>query len=118
MLSKDYNYLITYKKTSNIDKDVECHIGDDGLYWRHPEKGLHRLDGPAVIRDNNVVMWWRDDFLHRIDGPAIESEYEESEIPIYYLFGGGYDDENEYWEIVKNIPLLYWNRFKEEMVWD
>lgn len=33
---------------------------------------LHRLDGPAVERDNGDKEWWVNGKRHRLDGPAID----------------------------------------------
>lgn len=73
-------------------------------YWS--EEGLHRQDGPAVIRSNGTEEWWlrgvrhrqggpaylrpdgsfsywREGQLHRQDGPALRRNGLEA----YYLFG-------------------------------
>ena len=32
---------------------------------------IHRLDGPAIIREDGTMEWWKNGILHREDGPAI-----------------------------------------------
>lgn len=44
---------------------------DDGWAWCLPSGDPHRIDGPAVERDDGTLEWWRDGDLHREDGPAI-----------------------------------------------
>jgi hypothetical protein len=52
---------------------------DDAVYWgRYIGRGdskrlvLHRVDGPAVERNNGDREWWQRDRLHRVGGPAVE----------------------------------------------
>lgn len=44
---------------------------DDGWAWCLASGELHRVDGPAVERDDGTLEWYRDGELHREDGPAI-----------------------------------------------
>ena len=32
---------------------------------------LHREDGPAIVRKDGSMAWYRNDLRHREDGPAI-----------------------------------------------
>jgi hypothetical protein len=38
--------------------------------WKNELGDFHRLDGPAIIWDNEE--WWVDGKRHRINGPACE----------------------------------------------
>lgn len=68
---------------------------------------LHSVnDQPSVDWDNSL-QWQRYGQCHRIGGPAVIGWLNE-----YYLFDVDYEEE-EYYQIIKNIPLLYWqNRDK------
>lgn len=49
-----------------------------GVQWRHPDTDqFHRLDGPAVVREEDLEnnepgfeAWYVDGIVHRLDGPA------------------------------------------------
>ena len=50
----------------------ERFVGSDGrVEWRLPNRSLHRVGGPAVIKPNGTQEWWQHNQLHREDGPAI-----------------------------------------------
>jgi hypothetical protein len=68
-------------------------VKEDGLridsfgtkrWYKHNE--LHRLDGPACIGNSGFKSWW-----------------------LY----GVYHFEDNYNKLISNLPLLYWNRFKQ-----
>ena len=41
--------------------------------WYKPNTNqLHRLDGPAIERNDGNKEWWVEGKRHRLDGPAIE----------------------------------------------
>lgn len=44
--------------------------GRTGRMWVTPGVGLHRFDGPALIRDDGVEEHWVNGRRHRDDGPA------------------------------------------------
>ena len=45
---------------------------DDRTEWRNERGYLHRLDGPAIERNNGMKEWWIYGERHRDNGPAIE----------------------------------------------
>ena len=40
---------------------------------------LHRKDGPAVIFENGIKLYYQNGLFHRIDGPAVISPGETEE---------------------------------------
>jgi len=40
--------------------------------WKNKRGLRHRLDGPAVIRNDGTKEWWQNGELHRLDAPAVE----------------------------------------------
>ena len=67
----------------------------------------HRLDGPAIVRINGDKEWYKNGMLHRTDGPAlVYRTYKE-----YHLYDTCYK-KDIYDYLVSNLPLLYWNQFK------
>jgi hypothetical protein len=57
----------------------------------------------------NNKRWYRHNKLHRIDGPAFEG-YDGRKS--WWLYGIRYLEE-EHSILISNLPLLYWNRFKD-----
>jgi len=45
---------------------------DSVLDFYNNSKMLHKVDGPAIEREDGSKYWWIDGKLHRVDGPAIE----------------------------------------------
>lgn len=85
------------------------HIDDYGNKVWYNNGKLHRIDGPAVEWSYGTKQWIKNDVLHRIGGPAME--YSKGG-KIWMLYGIRYY-ESGYNDLVSNIPLLYWNRFKQ-----
>lgn len=52
-----------------IDGPAVVRENGDREWWVNDKR--HRLDGPAVIKYKTEKQWWVDDHLHRTDGPAI-----------------------------------------------
>ena len=71
--------------------------GSFGKYWYI--NGLrHRLDGPAVVFNNNYKEWYINGKLHREDGPAVE--YSDG-YKFWYLNGIEYSEEEYNQEVIK-----------------
>jgi hypothetical protein len=88
-------------------------LSNGDKYWCTSSTGeYHRIDEPALYRGGDKY-WYKHGELHRINGPACEFE---SFVNGYYLYGYSYTKE-EYNKLIENIPLLYWNRFKEGKEW-
>jgi hypothetical protein len=43
----------------------------DGTQYWYSHGSIHRNDGPAVIRPDGTQEWWLDHRRHRNDGPAV-----------------------------------------------
>ena len=84
-------------------------IDDKGNKRWYLNDYLHRIDGPAVEWADGTREWYLYGLLHRIDGSAIEWSYGDKQ---WWLYNHIYPEE-EYNHLVSNLPLLYWNRFKE-----
>lgn len=60
----------------------------------------HRLDGPAIIRDNGQIEWRNNNKFHRDDGPAVIRPHGQEEWynhGIYHRVGGpAINDPNKY----------------------
>jgi hypothetical protein len=41
--------------------------------WYNDEGKLHRLDGPAIEKENGYKAWYVEGKCHRLDGPAVIS---------------------------------------------
>jgi hypothetical protein len=76
--------------------------------WYKNDK-LHRVGGPAAKWHWGQTDWYKNGKLHRVGGPAIECDDGEK---WWWLYNKEYK-ESEYNTLVSNLPLLYWNRFKE-----
>ena len=61
----------------------------------------HRLDGPAIEWCYGGKEFFKNGIRHRIGGPAYE--YKEE---IQFWFDGKQYNENEYWEVAKEITSL------------
>ena len=51
--------------------EIETDI-DGTQRWLNKHRGLHREDGPALIKPDGETMWCQYNQLHRLDGPAWE----------------------------------------------
>ena len=85
------------------------HIDKFGNKNWYKDGKQHRKDGPAAVYPNGLQEWGQNGLLHRIGGPAIEDDLGYTE---WRLYGKKYE-ESDYNHVVSNLPLLYWNRFKE-----
>lgn len=58
---------------------VEVHDDREFPYnktvWRNEDGQFHRLDGPAIIWEDESTEWLVNDLRHRTDGPAIEFKH-------------------------------------------
>ena len=54
-------------------------------------------------------VWYKNGVFHRLDCPAVELNTGDK---WWYLYGIPCT-ESEYNKWISNLPLLYWNRFKE-----
>ena len=68
---------------------------------RRHNKGCH-------IHPNADKYYYMDGLNHRIWGPATIYKLEK----YWILFGKEYS-ENEYWEIMGNLPLFYWKHWNK-----
>jgi len=66
---------------------------------------LHRLDGPALVVNNNK-FWYRYGVLHRVDGPAIERACGSSS---WWLHGKRHRDGGPA-TICQSGKLEYWKK--------
>ena len=81
--------FIVYRKNNAIhrDEDLPAYITKDRyLYFK--EGYAHRDNGPAVIKEDGTLEWWKNGKLHRLshEGPAIikpdgSVEYRENRRP-------------------------------------
>ena len=56
--------------------------------WFKKNKLFHRVDGPAIITEQNRVLnWYQNGVRHRLDGPAIEYAWGYKS---YYINGKEY----------------------------
>ena len=46
-------------------------IYDNGMSVWYEHGLLHRVDGPAVVGADGSTQWWREGRLHRVGGPAV-----------------------------------------------
>ena len=53
--------------------------------WYNSDGQLHREDGPAVITNKHVKLWYYNGKLHREDGPAIDDG--DSMLQAWYYHG-------------------------------
>ena len=87
----DYSYMV-----ANLDDEEEKKIICKIWYKNNRE---HRINKPAIERDNGEEEWYVEGKRHRIGGPAIVLQTEE----FYYVDGYKYDFTVEYgtktWQI-------------------
>jgi hypothetical protein len=95
----------------------------DGAWTWFLDDKIHRVDGPAVIRDagtkewyingmrhradgaaieysNGLRSWYFNGNLHRIGGPAIEMIHEDAKL--WYIYGVRYKNIHDY-QIAANL---------------
>ena len=72
---------------------------DDGAKEWYVNGKLHRLDGPAVEWVDGTKEWYVNDNLHRLDGPAVERDDGRK----YYWIDGKKYSEKDYWIEVNKI---------------
>ena len=58
-----YGNSVMHERSDNFHTWIEW-LDEDGM--------LHNEDGPAIVFDDGIRMWYRHGKLHREDGPAIE----------------------------------------------
>lgn len=85
-----------------IDFEGQCFIVDyECVCWFIKGKKYHRKDGPALIFDDGIKIWYENDKRHRLDGPAYIDSKNKNE---YWIDDIKYDEE-DYWQhplVVKN----------------
>ena len=95
----------------NIPNKNGIYINDlDGCKRTFKNNEYHSYNGKLAIENSNGdKCWYRNGMCHRLYGHAIEYSYGYKG---WYLFGIQYY-EDDYNEIMKNVPLFYWkNRDK------
>ena len=95
-----------YDELYNILNKDGMYIDDeDGYKYTFKNNLLHSYNGkPAVEMCDGFKGWYRNGLYHRLYGPAIECSDGDKR---WFLFGIQYY-EDEYNEIMKNVPLFYW----------
>ena len=81
-------------------------------HW-YQNRVLHRLDGPAVVRDNGTKLWYVNNKVHRLDGPAVEHFNGKKE---WWINGKEYSSEEEWLtqvNILKGLEVLSRIRSKQ-----
>lgn len=80
---------------------LRCVTSSGGTEYRNHDNLLHRVYGPAVIRDDGCEFWFFEGKQHRIGGAA--ARFPDGSLK-YYLHGKAYP-ETSYWRIMalKNI---------------
>lgn len=53
----------------------------------------HRVNGPAIIDNNENYYWYKYNNIHRIDGPAYSTLTGKG----WYLYGTFINNEEKYW---------------------
>jgi len=89
-----------------------------GTVFYYNDKGkFHRLDGPAIEREDGSKEWWVNNSLHRENGPAIEYSSGQK---IWYFKGKRHRlngpaisliEHNEWWIYGSNYSKSEHNRF-------
>lgn len=69
-------------------------------------------DTTPFIDSWGTKHWYHCNAAHSID--VIEIEYSNGD-KMFHLYGDHYFSEEEYNKVMSNLPLLYWNRYKEEI---
>jgi len=77
-------------------------MSDLGITTYHKHGKLHRLDGPAIIFEENSA-YLQDGQLHREDGPAIILKNIDME---FFFLGGYLLDEEDYWKEIEAMESL------------
>ena len=102
-----------------MNETVESHRFPGYTEWRLPPYKWdlediislrHRLDGPAVINDSGMELWYRYGALHRIGGPAVTFKktaghkllYTGESIQTWFLRGIRYSTFKKYCKAVKD----------------
>ena len=87
-----------------IDFEGQCFIVDyECVCWFIKGKKYHRKDGPALIFDDGIKIWYENDKRHRLNGPAVinQNGWQEEE---FWIDDTEYEEE-DYWQhplVVKN----------------
>jgi hypothetical protein len=84
-------------------------IEPNGAKLWYKDGVIHRDDGPAVEYIYGNKFWYKNGLRHRIGGPEVERIDGDKECWLY----GKYYSEDDYNKKISNLPLLYWERFKE-----
>ena len=102
---KDWDEIIKIPNKNGM------YINDwDGNKYTFKNNKYHSYNGkPAIENSDGYKCWYRNGLFHRLYGPAVECSDGNKR---WWLFGVHYF-EDEYNEIMKNVPLFYWkNRRK------
>ena len=77
------------------------------IVYQNEQGDYHRIDGPAIERNDGYKAWWINGQRHREDGPAVEYYHGGKE---WYLNGRYYLEEEWKKEVVKiklNVYQIY-----------
>lgn len=66
----DHTYIDTISG-EELYMYIDPFDGDQMYYHPHYKWVLHRVDGPALVKNGSKV-WYRNGKLHRVDGPGKE----------------------------------------------
>jgi len=61
-----------YAESKAADQESQKYVDSDGSMWLDQHMRLHRIDGPAIERNNGDKEWWLHGAWHREGAPAIE----------------------------------------------
>lgn len=106
--------MITFSTYYDIPSLFEgpCYVTQQkALIWFARGTLFHRLDGPAVIKDDGTEEWYYHHELHRIGGPAITRPNKTS---CFYV-NGWLIGEKYYWThpLVQNHPVAILKKLNE-----
>ena len=91
-------YLLIELINRNNDFDI-MEIDSEGNEFYYRKGKLHRLNGPAIERQNGYKAYYVNNKRHRLDGPAIKwaNDYKE-----YWINGQQFTEE----EFLRQIFFL------------
>lgn len=82
---------------------------NDYDFWVNDAGELHRVDNPAVIRDNGAKEWFLNGVRHRKDGPARECANGDNE---WYVNGRYHREDGPAVEYKTGAKFWYFNGFR------
>ena len=99
-LSKLVGFINTIKYKRIEGKEYKHSLQGDIYYELNGQR--HREDGPAIIIQDIVEMWYVKGKCHRLNGPAIEWADGTEE---FYINGDKYEDKDEWLLATREIKL-------------